>query len=299
MTNVKSCSICHTEYPATSEFFHRNNRALDGFQGVCKSCLKARHNYQPVNNPAQLKRCSKCQQEYPATADYFGMNKQVKSGLTARCRNCLKETSREFVSKHRDEIRAKNLEYSRKNADSNRQRVREWQKANPESRRKQGQLRRLRHPERVHEIRRNWIENNRDWTHDRARLDGALRKARKLTLPNDLTVDDLQRMRDYWENRCAVCGRKASDSLRLVPDHWIALSDPRPDNPGTVPENMVLLCHGRGGCNNSKHNRDPFEWLANRCGEEVARNINANIERYFDWVKQMRNKREAALSGGL
>jgi hypothetical protein len=69
-------------------------------------------------------------------------------------------------------------------------------------------------------------------------------------------------------------------------DHWIALSDPRPDNPGTVPTNIVPLCHGIGGCNNRKSNRDPVEFLETEFGVRRARQILTRINAYFAWVKE-------------
>lgn len=40
MTDVKICKKCKEEYPATIEFFHRNNASKDGLAYRCKKCRK-------------------------------------------------------------------------------------------------------------------------------------------------------------------------------------------------------------------------------------------------------------------
>jgi hypothetical protein len=66
-------------------------------------------------------------------------------------------------------------------------------------------------------------------------------------------------------------------------DHWIPLSSP--GCPGTVATNMVPLCHGIGGCNNSKCDRDPQGWLLEKFGERKALEILERIPAYFRQLK--------------
>ncbi len=73
-------------------------------------------------------------------------------------------------------------------------------------------------------------------------------------------------------------------------DHWIAISDLRPDNPGTVATNMIPLCHGISGCNNKKQNKDPIEWMRQEYGTRKAKPIIARIEAYFEWVREQREE---------
>src|SRR5258708_1897593 len=48
---------------------------------------------------------------------------------------------------------------------------------------------------------------------------------------------------------------------------------------------IVPLCHSdkgsRGGCNNSKHNRDAVKWLVERHGQAQAAEIIQRVEAYF------------------
>jgi len=111
--------------------------------------------------------------------------------------------------------------------------------------------------------------------------------ARKRGLPDDFTVDQWQRCLDYFNHCCAVCGRQMKDLFgthTVAMDHWIPLSSP--DCPGTVAHNIVPLCHGEGGCNNSKGAKIPETWLKKRFGGRKAKAIVARIEAYFDWLRQ-------------
>lgn len=115
------------------------------------------------------------------------------------------------------------------------------------------------------------------------------RAARKLGLPNTFTTADWQRTLGYFNGCCAVCGHPLYDLFgthTAAADHWIALSDPRPDNPGTVATNIVCLCHGSQGCNNSKKNHPAEKWLIERFGKRRAREILKRIETYFQWVRE-------------
>lgn len=70
------------------------------------------------------------------------------------------------------------------------------------------------------------------------------------------------------------------------------MSDTRADNPGTVPWNMLPLCHGmkdapigEPSCNLSKGNKDPVKWLISKLGECKAKEKLAEIETYFELMK--------------
>src|SRR5512141_2961524 len=88
---------------------------------------------------------------------------------------------------------------------------------------------------------------------------------RKRKLPDTFTDQDWQRALEYWDYKCAVCGRPRGLWHTLAADHWIPLSDP--ECPGTIPTYIVPLCHGEGGCNNSKRSRSPQAWLEAKLGE--------------------------------
>jgi len=106
-------------------------------------------------------------------------------------------------------------------------------------------------------------------------------------------------MLDYWHNACAICGGTADFWHWLVWDHWIPLA--HPTCPGTLPRNILPLCHGRKGagtlsgppaCNNSKGSQDPIVWLTTKLGPRKAKAKLREIERYFTAVRS--GQQEAA-----
>ena len=66
----------------------------------------------------------------------------------------------------------------------------------------------------------------------------------------------------------------------MAMDHWIPIVSP--DCPGTVPWNIVPLCGGAGGCNNSKSDRNAAEWLIGKFGKRKGRAILRKIEAFLD-----------------
>lgn len=119
------------------------------------------------------------------------------------------------------------------------------------------------------------------------------RRARKHNLEGKLTTAQWKRCLQYWDHRCAVCGRQAGLWHVLAQEHWIAIADPRPDNPGDAAWNVLPMCHskkdGSGGCNNSKGKTDPLKWLYRWLPKKKADEVLKHIEAYFEWVKQQSN----------
>lgn len=103
-------------------------------------------------------------------------------------------------------------------------------------------------------------------------------RARKNQLPNNFTKSDWNRTLSYFNNSCAVCGFDFTSKIRYAAaDHWVPLSK----SGGTIPTNILPLCHGQGGCNNSKGNKNPEKWLAAKFGIESADKILDKIKNYF------------------
>jgi len=113
--------------------------------------------------------------------------------------------------------------------------------------------------------------------------------ARKRSLPDTFSERDWLRALEYWGYKCAVCGRPRGLWHTLAADHWIPLT--APDCPGTVPTNIIPLCHGEGGCNNSKRSKVPDEWLVSKLGTKDAFQKQLEIDAYFLWVKDQLTER--------
>lgn len=87
---------------------------------------------------------------------------------------------------------------------------------------------------------------------------------------------------EYFDFRCAVCGRPQGLWHFLARDHWI----PKSRGGRTSLDNLVPLCHGWDGCNNHKGNKDVHEWLVSVYGARKAKRIEKRVNDYFQWVKE-------------
>jgi hypothetical protein len=105
------------------------------------------------------------------------------------------------------------------------------------------------------------------------------RHTRQQSLPDTWTATQEAFMLTYWQHSCAVCGQQAGLLWILAFDHWIPLS--HPSCPGTIATNMLPLCHGITGCNNSKHARLPHPWLIQKFGKRKTAKIEKAIAAYF------------------
>jgi hypothetical protein len=106
---------------------------------------------------------------------------------------------------------------------------------------------------------------------------------RKRELPHSFTGKDWDRALDYWGHKCAICERPRGLWHTLAQDHWIPLTNP--DCPGTDPTNILPLCHGTDGCNNSKGKHNPETWLKKKLGKKKATQKLAEIHAYFEWTQ--------------
>ena len=131
------------------------------------------------------------------------------------------------------------------------------------------------HPDARRAVARKYVKAHPE----RMRANTHRRLARKRALPVLWSAADEQAMLAYWHHACAACGNQDGFQWKISADHWIALADPA--SPGSVPWNMVPLCFGVGGCNNSKGARDPHVWLTARFGARKAKAILERIETYL------------------
>jgi hypothetical protein len=193
----------------------------------------------------QSKRCNYCQRDFPIDMMRKGRN---------QCKECRKLWEKEYQKGYRarNDNRAYQREYHKTY-----QRKQSTEYFRKYKRQNKG---------RVHVIQQNY-------------------EARKNALPDTLTYAQWQNVLNYFNGCCAVCGRQLNDmfgEFTVAMDHWIPLSYKGHDNPGSVSANIIPLCHGVSGCNNSKHDIMPDEWLAQRFGKRKAKKIVARVQQYFD-----------------
>lgn len=255
-SGTKTCNTCNIDYPATTKFFYAHYVNRDGLKGQCKQCYTQTHSLGLRNTlqfgvPDGYKRCSICAKILLYTPEYFHRRYTGNDkNLLAHCKDCARNKFADWRK-----INGKWLVDNTKR----------WRQQNPDSYRKLQRRHRLKYP-----------EKSRIRTHKRL--------ARKRQLPNNCTPDNWEACLEYWQHRCAACGRTKDETITIAADHWIPLS--WPDCPGTIAANMIPLCHGIDGCNNTKWAHDPEIWLQKRFGVQDAQVILSRINAYFEWVTE-------------
>jgi len=271
---IKECCRCHERLPGTREFFYADKRATDGLYGHCKKCHNeyGRSRYEGERREKTLENQRRYRKEFPerrkATLErYYQNNKESILERQRVYENSEKgiATKSNWLENNRDKRRKIANRYVEKNRDRLNQETREKRKNNP------GAFSETSKRSRV----KRRVARNIEWQR---------REAIKANLPSDFTTDDWNFALNYFNGRCAACGRPPAFFHRLDMDHWIPLSNP--DCPGTVPTNIIPLCGGVGGCNQQKHASDPHEWLIKKFGKKSAGAISNRIHKYFSLVRK-------------
>lgn len=243
-----------------------------------------------------LKCCTICGNEFPATLEHFYKTGGKKEGLRPTCKRCTIEQAKR--TRDPEKLREYHKKWSQENREKRRQSCRDWRSRNIDEQREREKRVKRNDPNRVAKVRaweaknfeRN-LKNRREGRKKYAKENGGKLRAawhryesRKRGLPDDFTESDWQFALDHFYGRCAVCGRPPGFFHKLALDHWIPISDP--DCPGTVPHNIVPLCHGVGGCNNRKRHTKPQEWLKQNYGAKEARAISNRVHGFFSLVRK-------------
>lgn len=269
--------------------------------------------YPQVLGVSTLKRCSRCNQEKPRSEFY--KSRASKDGLGSYCSMCARTKKKEWAqdnAAHVREYKREHLKNNQEQAGKARDRHRRWKDANQEAVKRKdrayysqnrdeiNQKRRIKYANAPIEVRRaaskqayqrqdkdRRREQNRIWrTKNTDRVSSYMlasthrRLARKRNLPDTFTASDWRFVLDAFDGCCAVCGRQPGLWHTLAADHWIPLSSP--DCPGTVAWNIVPLCHGVGGCNNSKGDKAAADWLIDALGKRKGRAILRKIEAFLE-----------------
>lgn len=222
---MKTCTKCGEIKPFSGYYKHKGCK--DGYNTQCKICIKENskgyYEHAKVHGsrkrvprhteyPEGFHKCSACSEL--KNGDLFYKDRNTHSGLSSYCKECKNKS----LKVRRQMLGVEGLTTRRK-----------WAKAN------RG---RLREQDRVYK------ENNRD----RVRITEAKRRARKKSLPDTLTLEEVDSILHYFEGKCALCDEPAEDL-----DHFVPLAT---EEVGTTKENIIPLCQRM---NTSKLARNPFE----------------------------------------
>jgi hypothetical protein len=237
--------------------------------------------------------CLRCRQEKPLVE--FRVKSSRPTGHTQPCKTCDNSKTRSQYAVNKASILERLHRWNTDNAEKLKSQRRTRYKANPGKSKERAHKRRTRDLEKTHEqdrLRRivtaekvkKYIRAWRIANPEKSNLITQRRRARKRHLPDTFTSTEYAFMLHYWKYACAVCGNQDSLFWKLALDHVIALSSPH--CPGTIATNMLPLCQGIGGCNNSKNNKDLHTWLLSRYPTRKVAQIEKAITVYFEVVRQ-------------
>lgn len=218
---MKTCSKCDA-LKQEHEFYKGRND--------CKECCRNRNakwrkeNPKPKREPKirkagyqklpeGMRKCSRC--EEVKGVKFFYKDSSRASGTSAYCKECVAVRTSERRERLGEDFLTTRREWTKRNRD------------------------------RIREIDRAWVEENRE----RRNLAEARRRARKKSLPDTLTPEEQQEILDTFSYSCVIC-EEAYEHM----DHFIPLFS---GHGGTTKENMIPMC---SECNMSKGAKNPFEW---------------------------------------
>lgn len=263
-TPTRRCTICRVEYPLTREYFSPSGKCLDGsikLEYRCKACAARRTRIRYANNPDYRDRIKqKSRDRYANSPEYWREwyhKNRIRINLYRRIR---------YHDKYEHDPIFRERALARWRLHHNLPRAREKARSHRKSRYQSSPefALRVQISNRVSYARRRSIDKNTSHQFSDTQWRFAL---------------------EYFNYCCAVCGSQLNNLLgdRFASmDHWIPVTSP--ECPGTIATNIVPLCHGINGCNNSKGNSDPQTWLTKKFGARKASQILERIGRYFEEV---------------
>lgn len=123
-TNFRTCKSCNTEYPLTSEFWHRDKTALYGFAYACKECAKKRSRKWVADNSERNKENCK--------AWYYGNSDKVAQYRNDNAKQ-IAATKRKYRQEHPEETKKHKLDSQKRNRASANKRAKRWRERHPDT----------------------------------------------------------------------------------------------------------------------------------------------------------------------
>ena len=258
----KICTSCKKLLLATPDYFYlqkrRNPSKPSRLMSQCKECIRAKKIARYAANPEPVRK--KERKRYQKKKTTIAVQRKARYWKNPEK---YRANTRAWAAVHSEEKKQADRLYNRKNAKILRKKKRTYYLRNRPTIAVKTKAYVQQHPEKYRIIKQR-------------------HKALKRQLPHTFTEQQWHYALQYWGYACAVCGNQQGFLWTLSMDHFIPLSDP--DCPGTVAENILPLCFGDGGCNNSKRHTPPAIWLEQRLGKAKARKKLKEIAAYFAHV---------------
>jgi hypothetical protein len=215
----KSCTKCKMWQPLDN--YHNRKTASDGRKPRCKECCREDKGAKKRILRTELtqvdgvlgKECGICRTWIPL--DNFADRKGGLGGKRSDCIECERKRNLQYFYDHHEERRLYGINYNKENREKLTEKLRKWYRDNP----------------------------------DKVAANNHRRRARKLSLPDDFTDEDMRKIYEEFGG-CALTG---SDDVQW--DHVIPLST---GYGGTTAKNMIPL---RADLNLSKNDGNIFVWF--------------------------------------
>ena len=216
----------------------------------------------------EIKVCNQCGVAMPYTSEFFYPKKPGK--LYARCKECIKNYSRNYRQTHKDRRRETNKRWDKKNPEKRRAMQKKWNDKNIERLKKWRNKWNSENPEKLSSYYKKYRK-----THPHKVIEhAAKRRSRKLNLPATFTNEQWEQCKNYFNCRCAYCGKKDKN---LQQDHLIPLTA----GGNYTANNIVPAC---GKCNRQKWTKNFFEWYSGQ--SFYSRTRERKILKYLNYLSQ-------------
>lgn len=207
-----------------------------------------------------MKKCTGCNESYPETNEYFSNYSRSEDGLRSYCKRCVKEQGSIYYRKNKDIINEKAKTYRSKHKEAIHKRGKLYYEGNRETIINKHMDWYEKNKMTFTEYHKKWYEENkanvsskaksyREHNKEKCKVFLQRYKAKKLLLPSTLTVEQWEKIKLDFNNRCAYCG----SNKQLAQEHFVAVSK----GGEYSHNNIVPACKS---CNSSKSDKSFFVW---------------------------------------
>jgi hypothetical protein len=183
-------------------------------------------------------------------------NKKYQRKYYLENKERLDQYNKDYYNTHKDQMRAANLDYRSKHREQLKEKRHEYYLRNKEESKKYYAEYRVAKREKIAGWQREWRKQRTDFLRayrskkkDNHKIHDQARCARKRGLPATLTKEQWEMTKDYFDNKCAYCGKEG----KLDQEHFIALT-----NGGEYTHNNIVPAYR--SCNVRKARLSFFEW---------------------------------------
>lgn len=268
----KRCVHCKRVLPADK--FYKRPALKDGLHSWCIECMRASERKRKGQTPRlkiqvenDRKICTKCGKSLPFTEFYKQLGGTLD--LMAKCKECTKSAEKQHRDSNIEKMRARGRRYYHKHSDKRKAYLRQHYRNNKESYAKRARI--------------DYLKDRQDYINRSNK-----RRVVERNQGKGISQTEWDYCLAYWEHCCAVCGKRADLWTVIAQDHWVPLSKGGPN----TPQNIIPLCHSRKGapagqigCNSSKGNTLPIDWLIDRFGKRKAQQIIKRVNQYFEHIE--------------